>query len=82
MKFQVYINIGKLENPRPNDPKLPIPIAVNACFDKLEIRINSLLLKMMESHLTEKEYPEESEGDTDFDRWIHGQVYKPEYNMV
>ena len=58
-------------------------MVVNACFDKLEISINPPLLETMESHLKQRERLRETEeADTDFDRWIHGQVYRPEYNML
>jgi hypothetical protein len=81
--LQVHINVEKLERPRAGDPTLPIPMVVNSCFDKLEININPPLLHVMELHLKQHERPKDvEEWDTDFDRWIHGQVYQPEYNML
>jgi hypothetical protein len=81
-KFKVHINIEKFEYPTSDDPTLPIPMAVNACFDRLEISINRPLLETMESHLKQRESSRETEVDTNFDCWIHGQVYRPEYNML
>jgi len=57
-------------------------MVVNACFDKLEISINSALLEIMKSHLEQRERLGDEGGDTEFDCWIHGQVYQPEYNML
>lgn len=83
VRFQVHINIESLETPRPDDTTFPIPMVVNVCFDKLEIRINHALLSIMQSHLTQRERPDnEEEGDSEFDCWIHGQIYQPEYNML
>jgi hypothetical protein len=82
MMLQVHLDIGKLENPKTSDPTVPLPIKVNSCFDKLEININPSLLAIMISHLEQREKPESMEEDTKFDRWIHGQVYQSEYNMI
>lgn len=76
-----------LENPG-GDPKLlqilP-PMAVNTCFNKLEVRINTALLTSMSAHLESRENSRSCEGDaedTDFDRWVHGQICQSEYNML
>ena len=74
-----------LEHPGGNDPRIPAPMVVNSCFDKLEININPALLHIMQSHLMQREKPSNTDvgfDDTDFDRWIHGQVYRAEYNML
>ena len=79
-KFQVHVDVQKLERPLPNDSSLPLPIQVQACFDKIVIDINPPLLGLMESHLKQRESFDEE--DTDFDRWIHAQIYQPEYNTL
>ena len=81
-QFQVHINIQKLERPKPHDPTLPPPMVISACFDRLEISINKSLLEIMQSHLQKREESGREEVDTDFDRWIHGQTYRPEYNTL
>jgi hypothetical protein len=59
---------------------------VNTCFDRLEIVINGALLSVMQSHLAGA--PKDEQGmvdareDTDFDRWMHGQIYQCDYNAV
>ena len=55
---------------------------ISACFDRLEIVINQSLLEIMQSHLQEQEESDAEAVDTDFDCWIHGQIYKPEYNKM
>lgn len=86
IQFQVHINIEMLEHPTDADPKIPVPMVVNSCFDKLEISVNPALLHIMQSHLVRRELKDGDAGfddrDTDFDRWIHGQVYQAEYNML
>lgn len=58
-------------------------MSVNSCFDKLEINVCHTLLNTMRSHLKQREQIGGSEEeDTDFDRWIHGQVYRSEYNTL
>lgn len=80
IQTQVHIDIQKLEHPLPNDSNLPLPIKVQACFDKIVVNINSSLLGIMELHLRQRESSKEE--DTDFDRWIHAQIYQPEYNVL
>ena len=53
---------------------------VHTCFDRLEIEINPALLQSMNLHLTSREMG--SDEDTDFDRWLHAQIYKLEYNAM
>jgi hypothetical protein len=58
-------------------------MVVNVCFDRLEFKICRTLLKIMQAHLEQREWGDGSEGeDTDFDRWIHGQVCQSEYNLM
>lgn len=71
-----------LENPREQDPKVPPPMAVNTCFDRLEVRINRALLDSMELHLVDSGEGGDNGEDTDFDRWIHGQIYQSDYNAL
>jgi len=54
---------------------------VNVCFNGLEISVNRALLDIMGSHLSQLDRSGHIE-DTDFDRWIHGQVYCAEYTML
>jgi hypothetical protein len=62
---------------------MPIPMSINVCFDKLEIHLNQALLGLMESHLKQRDSSGNAGEDTDFDRWIHGQIYQSaDYNMV
>jgi hypothetical protein len=58
----------------------PLPLVISTCFDKLEIVFNLTLLEMMESHLKSRE--DGSGEDTDFDRWLHGQIYQLDYNAT
>lgn len=81
-RSQVHINVEKLERPKRRDPTLPPPMIISACFDRLEIVINQSLLEIMQSHLQEREESDAEAVDTDFDCWIHGQIYKPEYNKM
>ena len=53
---------------------------VHTCFDRLEIEINPTLLQSMNSHLTSWEMG--NDKDTDFDHWLHAQIYKLEYNTM
>lgn len=71
-----------LENPRLGDPTVPAPLAVSACFDKLEIKVNRALLESMKSHLKTRESAENNGEDTEFDRWVHSQIYLSEYNAA
>lgn len=71
-----------LENPKPGDPTIPLPMVVNTCFDKLVINVNRTLLEIMRSHLRSREENGGGGEDTDFDRWVHGQIYQSEYNML
>lgn len=71
-----------LEDPKPEDPKLAPPLVVATCFDGLEIRVNGALLEVMKSHLKTREDAANCKEDTDFDRWLHGQVCRLEYNNV
>lgn len=57
-------------------------MVISACFDRLEISINESLLGIMKSHLQRREESDREEVDTDFDRWIHGQTYRAEYNTL
>ena len=77
---QVHIDIQKLERCLPNDTTQPLPIKVQACFDKIVVDINNPLLRLMESHLRQRENL--GGEDTYFDRWIHAQIYQPEYNTL
>jgi hypothetical protein len=81
-QFQVHINIEKLKHPKPHDPTLPPPMVISACFDRLEISINESLLGIMQSHLQKREESGREQEDSYFDRWVHGQVYRPEYNQL
>jgi hypothetical protein len=71
-----------LENPKPGDPTFPLPILVRSCFDGLQVRFNRAMLEMMRLHLEIREDPEKRGEDTDFDRWIHGQIYFPGFNLL
>ena len=71
-----------LENPKPGDPTFPLPIPVSTCFDRLQVKLNRAMLELMRLHLEFREDPGKSEEDTAFDRWIHGQIYCPGYNML
>lgn len=82
LQYQVHIDVEKLERPKPRDPTLPPPMVISACFDRLEISINQSLLEIMQSHLHKREESGTEEVDTDFDCWIHGQIYRPEYNKM
>ena len=53
------------------------PITVNTCFNKLEFVVNNALVAPMELHLKTEE-----REDSDFDSWMHGQLYGSEYNAV
>jgi|HubBroStandDraft_2_1064218.scaffolds.fasta_scaffold150375_1 hypothetical protein len=55
---------------------------VNTCFDRLVIGLNSALLDCMEAHLMFREDNQDGGEDTDFDRWIHGQIFQSEYNAL
>ena len=79
---QVHIDIQKLKHPLPNDSTQPLPIKVQACFDKIAIYVNIPLLRLMESHLRQRESRSLEEQDTDFDCWIHAQIYHPKYNTL
>ena len=71
-----------LENPKPEDQTIPPPMNPRACFNRLDITINPILLELMRSHLNRRENAEDDGGDTDFDLWIYGQIYKLEYNSA
>jgi hypothetical protein len=68
------------EDPAPRVKTEPPPLAISTCFDKLEVVFNLTLLEMMESHLKSRESG--SGEDTDFDRWLHGQIYQSDYNTI
>jgi hypothetical protein len=71
-----------IENPKDGDPNDAPPIAVQSCFDRLEITINNPLLTTMLSHLAHREDDRNSQVDTDFDVWIHRQIFQPEFNTL
>ena len=56
-----------LENHKPKDPTVPLHIAVNTCFDKLEININRTSLESLRSHLNSQRQTGDYGEDTDFD---------------
>jgi hypothetical protein len=71
-----------IEQPDQEQAEFPPPLRVNTCFDRLGIQVNGALLKLMRDHLTIREGLENPGRDTDFDRWLHGQIYTCDYNMV
>jgi hypothetical protein len=79
---KVHIDIRQLENQTAGDQSDPAPMSVNTCFDRLEISINQTLLRIMRSHLEGREEDGDDGEDTDFDRWVHGQIYRPHYNSI
>lgn len=79
---QVYVNAEKLERPKEGDPTEPIPMKVQACFDRLEICLNQPLMDLMKEHLSKREKEEYVAEDTAFDCWVHEQIYQPDYNMA
>jgi hypothetical protein len=62
--LQVHLNITMIENPKDGDPKDAPPIAVQSCFDRLEITVNNLLLATMGLHLQCQEHDSNFQGDS------------------
>jgi hypothetical protein len=55
---------------------------VQTCFDKIEIVLNRAMLGCMQSHLRRRQDHGDNGEDTDFERLIHGQIYRLEYNRI